>query len=157
MTQRVDLATVMDRLAIDEVISGYAAAVDDSDWPGFLALYTPDGRADHRAAGGIEGSAAEVADWLAGVLGRFPVRQHLIGNRRLAFEDVGGYPGDRAEVRADCLTTMFPESGETVTTVSRYTFGLSRTDDGWRLHDVVVREKAPRGAGATARHRDDGS
>ncbi|WP_405800929.1 nuclear transport factor 2 family protein [Streptomyces sp. NBC_01506] len=150
MTQRVDLATVMDRLAIDEVISGYAMAVDDSDWPGFLALFTPQGRADHRAAGGIEGSAAEVADWLAGVLGRFPVRQHLIGNRRLAFQDLGGYPGDRAEVRADCLITMFPESGAESVTVSRYTFGLSRTEDGWRLHSVVAREKARHGAGATA-------
>ncbi|MET9556525.1 nuclear transport factor 2 family protein [Streptomyces sp. NPDC006645] len=150
MTQRVDLATVMDQLAIDEVISGYATAVDDSDWPGLRALFTPDGRADHRAAGGIEGPAAEVADWLAGVLGRFPVRQHLIGNRRLTFQDGGGYPGDRAEVRADCLTTMFPESGEVTCAISRYTFGLSRTDDGWRLHQVVAREQARRGAGATA-------
>ncbi|WP_405620439.1 nuclear transport factor 2 family protein [Streptomyces sp. NBC_01511] len=154
MTQRVDLATVMDRLAIDEVISGYAMAVDDSDWPGFLALFTPDGRADHRAAGGIEGSAAEIADWLAGVLGRFPVRQHLIGNRRLAFQDLGGYPGDRAEVRADCLSTLVPESGERTTAVSRYTFGLSRTGDGWLLHSVVAREavareQAPDGAGGT--------
>ncbi|MET4922361.1 nuclear transport factor 2 family protein [Streptomyces sp. PSRA5] len=149
MTQRVDLATVMDQLAIDEVISGYAMAVDDSDWPGFLALFTPDGRADHRAAGGIEGSAAEVADWLAGVLGRFPVRQHLIGNRRLSFQDLGGYPGDRAEVRADCLSTMFPESGEETAAIGRYTFGLSRTDDGWRLHSVVARERARRGAGVT--------
>ncbi|WP_242575447.1 nuclear transport factor 2 family protein [Streptomyces sp. NP-1717] len=156
MTQRVDLATVMDRLAIDEVISGYAMAVDDSDWPGFLALYTPDGRADHRAAGGIEGSAAEVADWLAGVLGGSPVRQHLIGNRRVTFQDADGFPADRAEVRADCLTTLFPESGDAVSAVSRCVFGLSRTDDGWRLHRVVVRERAPRGAGSTAEHRDDG-
>lgn len=149
MTQRVDLATVMDQRAIDEVISGYAMAVDDSDWPGFLTLFTPDGRADHRAAGGIEGPAAEVADWLAGVLGPFPVRQHLIGNRRVSFQDGGGFPGDRAEVRADCLGTMFPESGGATTVLSRYTFGLSRTDDGWRLHGVVAREKARRGAGVT--------
>lgn len=147
MTQRVDLATVMDRMAIDEVISGYAMAVDDSDWPGFLALFAPDGRADHRAAGGIEGSAAEIADWLAGVLARFPVRQHLIGNRRLAFQDLDGYPGDRAEVRADCLTTMFLESGQETTVVGRYTFGLARTDDGWLLHSVVARETARHGEG----------
>ncbi|MEV0778623.1 nuclear transport factor 2 family protein [Streptomyces sp. NPDC050433] len=150
MTQRVDLATVMDRLAVDEVISGYAIAVDDSDWPGFLALFTPDGRADHRTAGGIEGSAAEVADWLAGVLSRFPVRQHLMGNRRLTFQDLGGSRADRAEVRADCLSTMFLETGEETTAISRYTFGLARTDDGWRLHSVVAREKAGRGAGVVA-------
>ncbi|MEV8407412.1 nuclear transport factor 2 family protein [Streptomyces niveus] len=149
MTQRVDLATVMDQLAVDEVISGYAMALDDSDWPALLALFTPDGRADHRGAGGIEGPAAEVADWLAGVLGPFPVRQHLIGNRRLTVQDGGGFPGDRAEARADCLTTLFPESGEVTSIVSRYTFGLSRTDDGWRLHSVVARERARRGADAS--------
>lgn len=148
MTQRVDLATLMDRLAVDEVISGYATAMDDADWPGFLALFTPDGRADHRGAGGIEGSAAEVADWLAGVLGRFPVRQHLIGNRRLSFENFDGYPGeDRAEVRADCLSTLFPESGEATLAISRYTFGLTRAEDGWRLHTVVAGEKARRAPG----------
>ncbi|MFD3523483.1 nuclear transport factor 2 family protein [Streptomyces sp. NPDC058653] len=151
MTQRVDLATVMDRLAVDEVISGYATAMDDGDWPGFLALFTPDGHADHRAAGGIEGSAAEVADWLAGVLGGFPVRQHLIGNRRATFENLDGYPGgDRADVRADCLSTMFPVSGETTLAISRYTFGLVRTEDGWRLRTVVAGEKARRGPGGTA-------
>ena len=61
MTQRVALATVMDRLAIDEVITGYAVAVDDGDWEAYRALFTPDGRADYRSAGGVEGPAAEVA------------------------------------------------------------------------------------------------
>lgn len=83
MTQRVDLATVMDRLAIDDLITGYAAAVDDADWTGYRALFTPDGRADYRGSGGIEGPAAEVADWLAETLTLFPVRQHLIVNRRV--------------------------------------------------------------------------
>lgn len=58
MTQRVDLATVMDRLAIDEVVTGYAVAVDDGDWAAYRALFTASGRADYRSAGGIEGPLA---------------------------------------------------------------------------------------------------
>ncbi|NDZ83529.1 nuclear transport factor 2 family protein [Streptomyces sp. SID10853] len=106
MTQRVELATVMDRLDIDELITGYAVAVDDGQWDDYRALFAPDGRADYRTAGGVEGPAAEVADWLAEMMRLFPVRQHFIVNRRLRLQDLGGYPGDRAEVQADYLNPM---------------------------------------------------
>lgn len=140
MTQRVELATVMDRLAIDEVITGYAVAVDDAEWPDFRALFTPDGRADYTSAGGVEGTAAEVTDWLTGALAPFTVRQHLIANRRLRIQDLGGYPGDRADLRADYLSTLRQEGGEDRTSGGRFDFGLLRGDAGWRLHSVVVQE-----------------
>lgn len=149
MTQRVDLATVMDRLAIDEVVSGYAAAVDDGDWPGYRALFTPDGRADYRSAGGIEGPAGEVAEWLRRTMTLFPVRQHLIVNRLVRLADEGGSPGDTARVRADFLNPM-RLAGEdfdgTVTApnfvaAGRYAFELARTAEGWRLSGVTVHEK----------------
>lgn len=141
MTQRVDLATVMDRLAIDEVITSYAVAVDDADWSGFRALFTPEGRADYTAAGGVEGSAAEVADWLAGTLRPFTVRQHLIVNRRLRIQDLGGYPGDRAELRADYLSPLRHESGEDVMSGGGFVFALLRGEAGWQLRTVVAQEK----------------
>ncbi|MFE2163855.1 nuclear transport factor 2 family protein [Streptomyces sp. NPDC059447] len=152
MTQRVDLATVMDRLAIDEVVSGYAVAVDDGDWEGYRALFAPAGRADYSSAGGMEGPAGEVADWLAETMKLFPVRQHLIVNRLIRLEDAGGSPGDSAEVRADFLNPMRlagqddAGTAATVTTpnfvaAGRYTFVLARTRDGWRLTRVTVHEK----------------
>ncbi|MCX4587492.1 nuclear transport factor 2 family protein [Streptomyces sp. NBC_01481] len=141
MTQRVDLATVMDRLTIDELITSYAVAVDDGDWDAYRALFTPEGRADYRSSGGIEGPAAEVADWLAETMRLFPVRQHLIVNRRLHIQDLGGYPGDRAELQADYVNPMRLESGDDFVSGGRYTFGLLRTDAGWRLRTVVIHEK----------------
>ncbi|WP_405595927.1 nuclear transport factor 2 family protein [Streptomyces sp. NBC_01410] len=141
MTQRVDLATVMDRLTIDELITSYAVAVDDGDWDAYRALFTPEGRADYRGSGGIEGPAAEVADWLAETMRLFPVRQHLIVNRRLHIQDLGGYPGDRAELQADYVNPMRLESGDDFVSGGRYTFGLLRTDAGWRLRTVVIHEK----------------
>ncbi|WP_199819712.1 nuclear transport factor 2 family protein [Streptomyces sp. NRRL S-118] len=147
MTQRVDLATVMDRLAIDELITGYAVAVDDADWAAYRELFTPDGRADYRTAGGIAGPAGEVADWLAEAMLRFPVRQHLVVNRRVRIEEVDGFPGDSAEALADYVNPMRLESGDDIVTGGRYAFGLRRTDGGWRLCSVVVREKWRRATG----------
>ncbi|MFE7547536.1 nuclear transport factor 2 family protein [Streptomyces gardneri] len=143
MTQRVDLATVMDRLAIDDLITGYAAAVDDADWTGYRALFTPDGRADYRGSGGIEGPAAEVADWLAETLTLFPVRQHLIVNRRVLFREAGGYQesGDGADIRADYVNPMRFATGEDFICGGRYAFAALRTGDGWRLSSVVVEER----------------
>ncbi|MEE4492695.1 nuclear transport factor 2 family protein [Streptomyces sp. NPDC050529] len=154
MTQRVDLSTVMDRLSIDAVITGYAVAVDDGAWPDYRALFTKEGRADYRTAGGIEGPAAEVAQWLSETMLLFPVRQHLIVNRRLDLQDLGGYPGDRARVQADYMNPMRlvsgpdgdPGSADRPTAPNfvsggRYAFELLRTDDGWRIQGVTVHEK----------------
>ncbi|WP_411110357.1 nuclear transport factor 2 family protein [Streptomyces sp. c-19] len=143
MTQRVDLATVMDRLAVDDLITGYAAAVDDADWAAYLALFAPEGRADYRGSGGVEGPAAEVADWLAETMTLFPVRQHLIVNRRVLFRERDGYPepGDTADVRADYVNPMRFASGEDFVCGGRYAFAAVRTAEGWRLRSVVVDER----------------
>jgi hypothetical protein len=159
MTQRVELATVLDRLDIDELITGYAVAVDDGEWAAYRGLFTPAGRADYRTSGGIEGPAPEVADWLAEMMRLFPVRQHLIVNRRLRIQDLGGYPGDRADLQADYTNPMRlrpPEDEDDHSTEpnfesgGRYAFSLVRTDGGWRIHKVVVHEKWRRTTGALA-------
>lgn len=147
----------MDRLAIDAVITGYAVAVDDADWTAYQALFTPNGRADYRSAGGIEGSASEVASWLAEMMLLFPVRQHLIVNRRLLLQDLNGY-ADSAELQADYVNPMRLDgatgdgaAGSTAPNFvsgGRYAFSLLRTDDGWRLREVVVHEKWRRTEGA---------
>lgn len=154
MTQRAELASVIDRLAIDEVITGYAVAVDDGDWPAYRALFAPAGRADYRSAGGIEGGAHEVAGWLAEMLRLFPIRQHLIVNRRTSIETVDGDLGDRALVLADYVNPMRldgqadaraggPPAPTAPNFISggRYTFTLARTGAGWRVLEVVVHEK----------------
>ena len=147
MTQRVELATVMDRLAVDEVVTDYAAAVDDGDWKAYRGLFTPDGRADYRSAGGIEGGAGQVAVWLAESMLLFPMRQHLIVNRRVRFGMLEQDIGDTARVRADYVNPMrFAADGEGVAAPDfvcggRYAFGLLRTYDGWRLREVVVEEQ----------------
>lgn len=149
MTQRVDLATVMDLLAIDSVITDYAVAVDDGDWGAYLALFAPSGRADYRTAGGIEGTARDVTVWLAESTRPFPMRQHLIVNRRARVDVVDGDAGDTAQVLADfvnpmCASERTDEGGATAPDFvagGRCTFALVRTAGGWRIGRVTVQEK----------------
>ncbi|MFG2948236.1 nuclear transport factor 2 family protein [Streptomyces adustus] len=147
MTQRVELATVMDRLAVDGLVTDYAVAVDDGDWAAYRELFTPDGRADYRSAGGIEGDARTVAGWLADSMRLFAMRQHLIVNRRVSFGILEQDTGDTARVRADYVNPMrFAGPGGDAGAPDfvcggRYAFGLLRTYDGWRLREVVVEEK----------------
>ncbi|MEV6167480.1 nuclear transport factor 2 family protein [Streptomyces sp. NPDC051954] len=147
MTQRVELATVMDRLAVDEMITDYAVAVDDGDWEAYRQLFTADGRADYRSAGGIEGDAGKIAGWLAENLQLFSMRQHLIVNRRVRFGIREQDTGDTARVRADYVNPMrfAGEDGDSgapdFLCGGRYDFALLRTYDGWRLREVVVQEK----------------
>ncbi|MPY62295.1 nuclear transport factor 2 family protein [Streptomyces spongiae] len=147
MTQRVELATVMDRLAVDELITEYAVAVDDGDWATYRGLFAPDGRADYRSAGGIEGDAVEIAGWLAESMELFPMRQHLIVNRRVRFGTLEHDTGDTAHVQADYVNPMRfagHDGGSRAPDFvcgGRYAFVLVRTYEGWRLREVVVREK----------------
>ena len=143
MTQRVDLATVRDRLAVDELVTEYAGAVDDGDWTAYRGLFTAGGRADYRSAGGIEGEAGRVAGWLAENLELFAMRQHLIVNRRVRFGILEHDIGDTARVRADYLNPMRfagGSGGPDLVCGGRYDFGLLRTPEGWRLREVVVHE-----------------
>ncbi|MET7654646.1 MULTISPECIES: nuclear transport factor 2 family protein [unclassified Streptomyces] len=148
MTQRVELAAVLDRLAVDGLITDYAVAVDDGDWTAYRELFTTDGRADYRSAGGIEGEAGNVASWLAESMRLFGMRQHLIVNRRVSFGVLEQDTGDTARVQADYVNPMRLAAGDDSATGApdfvcggRYSFGLRRTDDGWRVREVVVREK----------------
>lgn len=147
MTQRVELATVRDRLALDGLVTEYAVAVDDGDWEAYRGLFTPEGRADYRSAGGIEGSAGAVAGWLAESFAVFPVRQHLLVNRRIRFGILEQDRGDTAEVQADYVNPMGGTGPEGMSAApdllrgGRCVFSVLRTEDGWRLSEVVVREK----------------
>ncbi|WP_105972168.1 nuclear transport factor 2 family protein [Streptomyces geranii] len=163
MTQRVELATVMDRLSLDGLVTEYAVAVDDGDWEAYLGLFAPDGRADYRSAGGIEGDAPQVAGWLARSMELFPMRQHLIVNRRVRFGLLEQDTGDTARVQADYVNPMrlADRNGETGSTApdfvcgGRYDFAVVRTRDGWRLREVVVQEKwrrSPADVPGAARH-----
>ncbi|MFE3995744.1 nuclear transport factor 2 family protein, partial [Streptomyces goshikiensis] len=133
-------------------VSGSAGAVAAGVGGEHGALYPRAGRAHSRGGGGAAPPPRQVADWLAETMRMFPVRQHLIVNRLIRLEDLGGSPGDSAEVRADFVNPMrltgtgTDDAGDAggmpnFVAAGRYTFALARTGEGWRLSRVTVHEK----------------
>lgn len=77
-----------DRIAMDDLLTRYATAIDSRDWQLLDTVFADDAQLDYRSAGGVEGSYLEVRRWLAEVLPIFDVTQHLVVNRE--FRKDGG-------------------------------------------------------------------
>jgi hypothetical protein len=76
---------VADHLAIQDLVTAYAHAVDDGDWQRWEALFTPDARIDYTAAGGIAGTPAEVGAWMPGALAIFTFTLHTTATHEIRF------------------------------------------------------------------------
>lgn len=74
-----------DRARIEQLAIAYAYAIDDRDWSAFEALYMPDAIIDYRSAGGIAGTPAEVASWMADTSETFSWSMHSISTQRIVF------------------------------------------------------------------------
>ena len=76
---------VADHLAIQDLATAYAYAVDDRDWVRWEALFTPDAHVDYTAAGGIAGTAAEVAAWMPDAMAVFTFCLHTTATHEIRF------------------------------------------------------------------------
>jgi hypothetical protein len=145
MTQRVDLATVMDRLAIDSLLTEYARALDAGDWGAFRRLFVPGGHVDHPCAEDPAEHPAtdtDAVDRLAAALAPYPTRQHFLVNRLLSFDLLEHDEGDTARVDADYLAVLYRADGSVdaapdVEHGGRYAFLAVRTREGWRLREAL--------------------
>lgn len=76
-----------DRVAIEDLATAYAYAVDDRDWVRWEALFLPDAHIDYTAAGGIAGSPAELAAWMPDAMAAFTVYLHTTTTHEIRFTD----------------------------------------------------------------------
>ena len=125
------LQAITDRIEIDDLLTRYATALDTKDWDLYAACFTADAFIDYTAAGGIRGALPDVKAWLAEVMVRFPMTQHLVANRTVVVA------GDSATCRSYLFNPMgladekygrvlFFEGGY-------YNDKLVRTAAGWRI------------------------
>jgi hypothetical protein len=125
------LAALADRVAIDDLLTRYATAIDGIDWDLLDTVFTPDAHLDYRSASGIAGPYPEVRTWLSEVLPAvFEVTQHLVLNRIVAVD------GDTARARSAFSNPnlMLVDGRPSTFTVSGYYHDeLVRTADGWRI------------------------
>lgn len=78
-------ARMADHLAIQDLATAYAYAVDDGDWARWEALFTPDARIDYTAAGGIAGTPTEVAAWMPDAMAVFTFSLHTTAAHEIRF------------------------------------------------------------------------
>lgn len=76
---------IADRIALQDLVTAYAYAVDDGDWSRWEALFEPDARIDYTAAGGIAGTPAELAAWMPASLSVFAFSLHSTSTHEVRF------------------------------------------------------------------------
>ena len=115
-----------DRVAIRDLLTRYATAVDRRDWDLYRSVFTTDAEIDYTSAGGIAGTVDEVVAFLDEVLSGFEMTQHLVSN--LAVE----VDRDSARLTAMFNNQMRLPGGDTWFTGGWYHHDLVRTTGGWR-------------------------
>jgi hypothetical protein len=130
-----DVALLLDRLAIDDLLTTYTTAVDRHDWDALDEVFTADAFIDYTATGGIAATYPEVKQWLAATLPAFSAMQHVLGQKAVEVE------GDEARVRAYFLNPLVvdrPGVGPWRMELGGvYVHTLVRTGAGWRSRQLV--------------------
>ena len=122
----MDLQALADRIAVEDLLTRYATAVDRRDWDRYRSVFTDDAEIDYTSAGGIAGTLDEIIEFLTTTRDMFEMTQHLISNIDLVVD------GDSATVTAMFNNPMRLPEGETWFTGGWYHHDLVRTSDGWR-------------------------
>ena len=125
-----------DRLAIQDILTRYAAGVDDRN----LQMYR-DCFADDAEIAGFSGGTVIGADaWIEEVkskLAAFEATQHMLGPQLVTIQ------GDTASTRTDvqALHYLKDKPGETLTLWAVYLTNYRRIDEEWRItrHELVKR------------------
>jgi len=126
------LAALVDRLAIDDLVTAYADALDHRAWDRFAQCFTADATVDYTSSGGPAGPLTEVLPWLEEMLALFSMSQHLVTNRMVQVT------GDEASGRAYFFNPMrlraHGDGAEALFYVGGYYDDrFVRTGDGWRI------------------------
>lgn len=123
-------ADVADFLAIQNLLTVYAFALDEKDYDALDNVFTPDATFDYTATGGVAGDWTAIKPWLQAALSRFPVTQHLIGLPRIRLS------GDRATVATMLFNPMLlKQDGKDMIFFvgATYRDEFVRTPKGWRI------------------------
>jgi len=124
----VDVAAIVDRLQIVDLINRVAAALDSRDWSSLRTCFAPDA-VETFSNGRAEGHDA-IVSFCAQALGRLDVTQHLVSNIRT--EVSGRAASARSYFQAQHVRRSAP-GGDTFTIGGTYEDRLVRVGDEWRI------------------------
>ncbi len=128
-----DLALLLDRQRIVDVITELFVATDERDWRRVVECFAPQVRFDMRSLGGAEPAtvpATEIAaGWERG-LARLQAVHHQAGNFRVQVR------GDEASASCYAIASHYlenPSGRNTRVFVGSYDLGLRRDGSRWRI------------------------
>ena len=130
-----DPARVADVLAIQDLVTAYAYAVDDRDWVRWEGLFLPDARIDYTSAGGIAGSPAELAAWMPGAMAVFTFCLHTTSTHQIRFTSA-----DRATGRVHVFNRNgvdWEGESEILDVGAVYEDTYARDGDVWRFAERI--------------------
>jgi ketosteroid isomerase-like protein len=126
------LRRLADELAVRDVVSGYARAVDRQDLAAVARCFTPECAYEGALA---TGTIADALARLEAAFARYARTMHF-----MATQDVRVH-GDAAEAETCCVAFHVRRDGGLSTVGVRYLDGLVRMPDGWRIARRVVRSE----------------
>jgi len=129
---------LMDKRALDELISAQAIAVDTHDWDGYRKCFADKVRFDfsehvERVVGKGVGEATDPDQWVANVKSVIPGFDSTMHSVTNIIHEI---KGDRASSRCYVTAEHFlnTDSGDrSITASGIYMFGSVRTASGWKL------------------------
>jgi len=124
-----------DRLALQDLLARYAAAVDDRDRESYAACFTEDVEVIGFGEGTMRGRETWV-NYVWSALNKYSATQHLLG------QQLADIDGDRATARTEVQAVhVLADSGGRFTLWATYLSDMRRTDAGWKIarHELRVR------------------
>jgi hypothetical protein len=135
MTSVALVASLRDRIEVEELLTLYCTAVDTRELGLLERVFTRDAIIDYTRSGGIRGTLPEIQQWLEKALAPFVLVQHLVSNFVIETEDDLG----------TSVCSFFNPMGLPRPDGSVHTFfcggfyrdRLYRTPGGWRIQERV--------------------
>lgn len=135
MTSVALIASLRDRIEIEELLTLYCTAIDSRSFDLLDRVFTPDAVIDYTRSGGIRAELPAIKEWLAKALEPFVVIQHMVSNFVIEVS------GDQATSVCSFFNPMgLPQPGGPLQTFfcgGFYRDRLVRTPAGWRICERV--------------------
>lgn len=143
MASRALIASLRDRVEIEDLLTLYCTAIDSRDLDLLDRVFTPDAVIDYTRSGGPRDELPAIRAWLARVLQPFVLLQHMVSNFVIETE------GDHGTSVCSFFNPMGlpgPDGGVQTTFYGGfYRDRLVRTPAGWRICERVNDQRYPHG------------
>jgi len=135
MTSVALIASLRDRIEVEELLTLYCTAIDSRDFELLDHVFTPNAVIDYTRSGGLRAELPAVKEWLAKALAPFVVLQHMVSNFVIETSD------DHGKSVCSYFNPMGlpqPDGGvKTFFCGGFYRDRLLRTPAGWRICERV--------------------